>query len=81
MADYFAIRGSSRSKFLMIIRHPLANALAHRPFLTGRRSIGDLVANWLAVAEYIEQDMPHLQNKMLLKLEDLVAGAISIEES
>ena len=54
-------------------RHPLANALAHRPFLTGRRSIGDLMANWLAVAEYIEQDMPHLQNKLLLKLEDLVA--------
>ena len=46
----------SRARFLFILRHPLANVLAHRPFIPGFRSIADLMQNWLMVAEYIAKD-------------------------
>jgi hypothetical protein len=63
----------SRTKFLFILRHPLANALATRAFLPHHVSITDLIANWLAIANYIAQDMPHLEHAIVLKLEELVA--------
>jgi hypothetical protein len=64
---------TSRSKFLFIQRHPLANALAHRAFLPHHVSINDLMANWLAVATYIAVDMPFLEYALAMKLEDLVS--------
>lgn len=64
---------ASRTKFLFIQRHPLANALAHRAFLPHHVSINDLMANWLAIANYIDADVPYLKHALVMKLEDLVS--------
>jgi hypothetical protein len=64
---------TSRTKFLFIQRHPLANALAHRAFLPHHASMNDLMANWLAVASYIAADVPLLEHAFVMKLEDLVS--------
>jgi hypothetical protein len=65
---------TSRARFLFMQRHPLANALAHQAFMGTPRSLPDLLANWVAVAEYMAADIPYLEHAMLIKLEDLVAA-------
>lgn len=65
---------SSRTKFVFVRRHPLANALAHRAFLPHQVSLNVLLANWVAVADYIAADVPYLEHALVMKLEDLVAN-------
>ena len=67
-----------RSRFVFIVRHPLANALAHKPLLLDPPPLETLVENWVAVLTYMEEDRPHLRHSLRLKLEDLTSDRAGV---
>ena len=72
----------SVARFIFISRHPLANAYAHRAQGSCRdERLAVLIANWLAVHEYLEADAPRLQFVRRLRLEDLAASPHAAEEA
>ena len=68
----------SRTQFIFMVRHPLANSYSHKVRFTGctRLEIDTLVANWLRIMEYIHKDTAegHLKRAVVLRLEDLTAN-------
>lgn len=57
-------------KFIFITRDPLANCYAHRKMsFNSKEPLERLLKNWLAVHEYLHQDIPGLQHVYRLNLE------------
>ena len=71
-------RGSTRSKFLFLVRHPIANSYAHRAGFAGCQHLGmdKLIGNWLKIMTYIQNDAKkkQLRQVMIVRLEDLTAN-------
>lgn len=64
--------GESRVKFLFITRHPIANAMSHKAWsVCAKMPIPLLVANWISVMEYMNEDKEYLKFVKVIKLEDL----------
>ena len=65
----------SRSKFVFLMRDPIANAYAHRAGFAGCKglSLDVLMNNWLRIANYVTSDVRdgHLQYAKILTLEEL----------
>eukprot|EP00466_Bigelowiella_natans_P014663 jgi/Bigna1/85364/estExt_fgenesh1_pg.C_30359 len=54
--------GESRVKFLFITRHPIANAMSHKAWsVCAKMPIPLLVANWISVMEYMNEDKEYLK--------------------
>lgn len=68
----------SRSKFLFLVRHPIANSYAHRAGFPGCARLGmdKLVGNWIKIMEYIQSDSKKrlLNQVKIVQLEDLTAN-------
>lgn len=58
------------SYFIVILRHPVANAYANQKW--SETGIYSLFEHWLACHKIFNQDKPHLKNVIVLKYEDFV---------
>ena len=58
------------SRFVVITRHPIANAYATQKW--SRTPLYSLVRHWLVCHERFEEDRRHLRRAMLLRYEDFV---------
>ena len=71
-------KSGTRSKFLFLIRHPLANSYAHKAGFTSCARLGmdKLVGNWVKIMEYIHGDSRKklLHQFKIVRLEDLTAN-------
>ena len=67
----------SRSKFVFLVRHPIANAYAHRAGFAGCKSLGldVLMDNWLRIIDYIHTDVHqgHLKEVKIVTFEELTS--------
>jgi hypothetical protein len=59
------------ARFVMVLRHPIATALATQKW-SGTR-LDELIRHWLLCNETMLADMRHLQHATLVRYEDLVA--------
>jgi len=60
------------ARFIMVLRHPIANAFATQKW-SGTR-LHDLIKHWLVCNEIMLTDMRHLRRVTLLRYEDLIAN-------
>lgn len=58
------------SRFLMILRHPITNALASKK-MAQRTRLHERMEHWFAAHRIMREDLPHLENVMVLRYEDL----------
>lgn len=62
----------TRTKFVFMMRHPLANALAHQQWGSAKHlTVETLVQNWLNVSAIMTEDCKHLKQCLFVRLEDL----------
>lgn len=62
----------SRTKFVFMMRHPLANALAHKKWGNAKHlKLETLIQNWLSISAIMTEDCKHLKNCLFVRLEDL----------
>jgi hypothetical protein len=61
------------ARFIMMLRHPVANALATQKW--SRTSLDSLIEHWLLCYETLARDLPSLEHVTLLRYEDLVVDA------
>jgi len=59
-------------RFIFIVRHPIAVSLATRKW--SRTSLEDLIDHWITAHTIMLRDMAHLENKIVVRYEDLVAS-------
>ena len=64
---------ASRTRFVFVSRHPIANAVSHQYVTTGL-AIPDLVAHWIAVATYAKTNEAYLAHVVSIRLEDFCAS-------
>jgi hypothetical protein len=58
------------ARFIMVLRHPMPNALATRKWTNARPH--DLIRHWLVCNEAMLSDMRYLRRATLLRYEDLM---------
>lgn len=64
------------SRFVIITRHPIANAYATQKW--SRTPLYSLVRHWLVCHERFEEDRPQLRRAMVLRYEDFVRDPDSV---
>ena len=70
-----AMFGAERSYFLVVLRHPLGTV--HEHFLSSRQQhycAGPIIEHWLTIHRHLLDDLPHLQNVVLMHYEEFVEG-------
>jgi hypothetical protein len=60
------------SSFVVVIRHPVAEAMALRGRGWSRKPVGKLVDHWVHAHEVMMADLPHLERVVVVRYEDLV---------
>jgi Sulfotransferase family len=61
------------SRFIIILRHPVANAFATQQWSGNQLGISDLIRHWLVCNEIMLGDLSHLRHVTLIRYEDFVA--------
>jgi hypothetical protein len=60
------------SSFVVLVRHPVAEAMALRARGWSRRSVARLVDHWVHAHEVMERDLPRVERVVVVRYEDLV---------
>ena len=60
------------SSFVVVLRHPVAEAMALRARGWSRRSVGRLVDHWVRAHEVMAEDLPLIERVVVVRYEDLV---------
>jgi len=60
------------SAFVVVLRHPVAEAMALRARGWSRRRVHGLVDHWFAAHDVMAGDLPHLDQVVVVRYEDLV---------
>jgi hypothetical protein len=66
------------SSFVVVIRHPVAQAMAVRGRGWSRRPVAKLIDHWLTAHDIMTDDLPHLARVVVVRYEDLVTSSDKI---
>jgi Sulfotransferase family len=61
------------SRFIIILRHPVASAFATQQWSSNQLGISDLIRHWLVCNEIMLGDLSYLRHVTLIRYEDFVA--------
>jgi len=61
------------SSFVVVVRHPVAEAMALRARGWSRRAVGRLVDHWVHAHEVMTGDLPRVERVVVVRYEDLVS--------
>lgn len=65
------------ARFVMLVRHPVAVALATEKWVDEQTSLADLVGHWVRAHQIFADDAAYVSNLHVLKYEDLVADPVA----
>ena len=66
------------SSFVVVVRHPVAEAMALRARGWSRRSVGSLVDHWVHAHEVMAGDLAFVERVVVVRYEDLVTRAAEV---